>query len=177
VDLQTADAIANKIVRHYAPDWTVSWGTAKSQFGLCRFKAKNIRLSRPLTLLNSQQTFEWVVRHEVAHILAGAEAGHGRMFKVHALSLGIIGDRCWTQGGNTDVTTIEGKYLGTCKQRCGYTVTMHRVTHAAYHRGICTECSSRRIRMWVHLDWTRDGKPVPEPKKPAPRRRRRRAYR
>lgn len=174
MNLVQAECMANKIVRQYAPGWTVTWGTARSQFGLCMYEPRRIHLSRPLTQLNTQATFEWVVLHEVAHVLAGPKAGHGRLFKVHTLSLGIVGDRCWTKGGNTDVVQIEGQYRGECELGCGFSTTMHKMSYSAYTRGICPTCSNRRTRLWVHLDWTRDGQPVAKPRKPAPRRRTRR---
>lgn len=174
MNLIDADRIAKKLVREHAPGWTIEWGSAKSQFGLCQYRYQNIRLSRPLTLLNTQETFEWVVKHEIAHVLAGPAAGHGRLFMIECHKLGIKGDRCWTRAGTGEVTRIEGKVVGTCKNRCGYTCTMFKVTHASYHRGVCPNCSNRARRQWVHLDWTRDGRPVTPPAKPAPRRRRRR---
>ena len=175
MNLIDASRIAAKLVKEHCPDgWTVEWGSAKSQFGLCMYGPQVIRLSRPLTKLNTQTTFEWVVKHEIAHVLAGPAAGHGRLFKVQCMALGIQGDRCWTKGGNTDTVKIEGKVKGTCKNRCGYSCTMHKVTYASYYRGICPKCSNRARRQWVKLDWTRDGRPVTPPAKPAPRRRRRR---
>lgn len=179
-----ADRLAKKLVAEHVPGWRVTWGHGKSQFGVCqygpqdstgKYLTRTIRLSRPLTLLNTQATFEWVVKHEIAHALNGHEApSHGRLFMRQCRALGIEGDRCWTKGGNSDVVRIEGKILGTCKNRCGYISTMHKMTHASYTRGICPTCSNRARRQYVHLDWTRDGQPVAKPKKPAPRRRTRR---
>lgn len=187
MNLLDADRIARKLIAQHAPGWRVTWGHARSQFGLCqygpqdstgKYLTRTIRLSRPLTQLNTQATFEWVVKHEIAHALNGHEApSHGRLFMLQCRALGIQGDRCWTKGETGDVVTIEGNAKGTCKNRCGYVRDQHKVTHAAYTRGICPSCSNRAQRQYVRLDWTRDGVPVPMPKKPAPRRRTRRSYR
>lgn len=155
-----AERIARKLIAEHAPGWTLSWGRGRTQFGLCMYGPKIIRLSLPLTLLNDQAIFEGVVLHEIAHVKAGPNsAGHGPVWRSFARDLGIRPDRCIA-----GAVEIEGQYLAICPTHGQLAGSRLKMTYATYHR-VCRRCRSR-------ITWTRrDGRPVVEPKRPAPRRR------
>jgi predicted SprT family Zn-dependent metalloprotease len=171
--LTNAERIAGELILKYCPPgWCYDWDNAKRRFGCTSFGPRIIQLSRPLTLLNDETLFTWVVKHEIAHVLAGPDAvDHGPVWRIEARKLGIKPTRCWTSSG-LDAVKVEGKVVGTCKNRCGYVYRQHKITWSAYHHDVCPTCSDRRRRRWVMLDWTRDGQPLASPRRPKSRRRR-----
>lgn len=68
-----------------------------------------ITLSHHFASQMSENEVTHAILHEIAHVKAGADAGHGHMFKLHAQSLGIKGDRCM----NPDVK-IDKAWQGVC---------------------------------------------------------------
>jgi len=69
--------------------WRFAWNKRKTSFGLCRFKTSTVELSLFLTSLeNDEAEVIDTVRHEIAHALAGAKAGHGSEWQRWAKRLG-----------------------------------------------------------------------------------------
>jgi len=172
MNLADAECTAHELIqKHCPPEWCIKWDRARTQFGCTIFKNQTISLSRPLTILNDEAMFVWVVKHEIAHALAGPNAvDHGPVWRSYARDLGIKPSRCWTSNG-LDAVQIPGKVIGTCKNQCGYQHRQHKITWAAYHHYVCPACSDRRRKRWVYLDWTSAGQPITSPKRPQPRRR------
>lgn len=83
------------------------WTRGKRQFGAAVFhgKKRTLRLSRPLVELNSEEEVRDVILHEIAHFLAGHEAGHGPLWKRYAVLVGARPERC-----NTTAATPEPAY-------------------------------------------------------------------
>jgi predicted SprT family Zn-dependent metalloprotease len=58
-------------------------------------KGNTVKLSLPVfTDPDNTHDFEDTVLHEIAHILAGPEAGHGRLWKRIAREIGCSAQRC-----------------------------------------------------------------------------------
>ena len=85
--------------------WTFKWSRGKKQFGACAtkfnrrtktFVYKEIRLSAPLTELNSEEQVTDTILHEIAHAIAGTAAGHGPEWRRVARAIGAKAERCYS---------------------------------------------------------------------------------
>lgn len=120
MDLHDAERLARKLMAEHAPGWKFEWDRAKKRYGCTHYgHPKRITLSRPLTELRTQEQVERTIKHELAHVLAGAKAGHGPVWRAHARALGIPAVRC-----SNDVS-IPGAWVGTCPH-CLEQFTKHR---------------------------------------------------
>lgn len=57
--------------------WSFAFNRRKSSLGLCNYDTKRIELSAFFVAANDDDAVGDTVRHEIAHALAGREAGHG----------------------------------------------------------------------------------------------------
>jgi predicted SprT family Zn-dependent metalloprotease len=92
-------------------DWKFQFDRAKKRFGMCNYTTKIISLSKYLTEINSEEKVTETLLHEIAHALAGHNAGHGKIWKEKMIELGQKPERCY---GN-EVITPKLKYTGRCK--------------------------------------------------------------
>lgn len=97
---------------HGLQDWRFSFDRAKKRFGLCNYGEKKISLSSYLVALNPEKVVRDVILHEIAHALAGYQAGHGRQWKEVVLRIGGNPSRCYGE----EVMTPLLKYTATCPQ-------------------------------------------------------------
>lgn len=97
---------------------------------------KNIELSRSIVELNDKALVEDTIRHEIAHALAGFEAGHSYEWKRVAQQVGANPERCCADGTKMP----EGLYQADC---CGIVRHMHRRPKVIR---ICRVC--RNILNW-----------------------------
>lgn len=77
-----------------APDdrpWSFAFDHAKRRAGLCNYTDRRITVSRYLAEKFDDDEIHQVLLHEVAHALAGPEAGHGSAWKAIARDLGYVG--------------------------------------------------------------------------------------
>ncbi len=118
--------------QHKLYDWTFRWSRAKTRFGNCNYKTKTISLSWPITSRNDEVHVRDTILHEIAHALAGSKAGHGRIWKAMARSVGARAERCYS---SADVVTPQRQWVGTCPN--GHDIHRHRRTLT----GSCARCS------------------------------------
>lgn len=100
---------------HDLTDWSVTYDRAVRRFGQCRYNEQQISLSAPLVECNGEDAVLDVILHEVAHAIAGHEAGHGPRWKAVARRIGANPTRCYD---NTTVVTVPYAWAITCN-RCG----------------------------------------------------------
>jgi predicted SprT family Zn-dependent metalloprotease len=172
MNLTEAEILARTLMMEHAPGWSFAWSRARTQFGLCMFGPKTIKLSRHLVEINEPATVEDVIRHELAHVKTGWKApNHGRVWKAHALTLGANPKRC-----TVNAVGIDGNIVATCPG-CGATYRAHRLTYAAAFTQACAPCH-KQGRGYVRFSFTRadTGEAIDTStlKRPAPRRRKRR---
>ncbi|WP_336658901.1 SprT-like domain-containing protein [Leucobacter sp. USHLN153] len=74
-----------------AAPWTFRFDHAKRRAGLCNYTHRRITVSRYLAEKFDDDEIHQVLLHEVAHALAGPDAGHGREWKRIAEELGYVG--------------------------------------------------------------------------------------
>ena len=73
---------------HGLTGWTLAFVEAKRRLGDCHFQHRVIRISRTHALGGSKEQIRDTVLHEIAHAIAGREAGHGPLWKVTARRIG-----------------------------------------------------------------------------------------
>ncbi|WP_053386940.1 SprT-like domain-containing protein [Leucobacter japonicus] len=71
--------------------WSFAFDHAKRRAGLCNYTDRRITVSRYLAEKFDDDEIHQVLLHEVAHALAGPEAGHGATWKTIARDLGYVG--------------------------------------------------------------------------------------
>ena len=75
---------------HGLKDWTLAFVEARRRLGDCRFQDRVIRISRAHALEGSEEQIRDTVLHEIAHAIAGPEAGHGPLWKAAARRIGAV---------------------------------------------------------------------------------------
>lgn len=122
MDTSFAYRIARDLMeQHGLKHWSFMWDYSVRRFGCCRptrigkeVMYGTISMSMHLTRLNTEERFRRTVLHEIAHALAADEsirAGHGPIWKKHAVALGILPIRCYS---TSDTVVPALKYIGSC---------------------------------------------------------------
>ena len=98
-DLARVRVWAEALISHHldpkfgAGVWSFAFDRAKRRAGLCDFRAHRISVSRYLAEKFDDDEIHQVLLHEVAHALAGPDAGHSARWKRIARELGYVGGR------------------------------------------------------------------------------------
>jgi predicted SprT family Zn-dependent metalloprotease len=120
--------------------WSFVWDTrAVRRYGQCRYRSKEIGITKKLANINTIEETKDVVLHEIAHALVGRGHGHDFVWKRMCRKVGAKPERCYTpedRGGT--VKTIKGKYKLVNKD----TGEVYRY----YHRRPRLDWSERWIR-------------------------------
>ena len=92
--------------------WSFVWDTrAVRRYGQCRYRKREIGVTKVLANLNTIEETKDVVLHEIAHALTGPGHGHDFVWKRMCRKVGARPERCYTpedKGGT--VKTTKGKY-------------------------------------------------------------------
>nr|WP_245325198.1 SprT-like domain-containing protein [Microbacterium amylolyticum] len=142
---------ADALIRLHLDDtWAFGFDNAKRRAGLCNYTTKRISVSRYLAARFSDDDVHQTLLHEVAHAIAGPEAGHGREWKRIARELGYVGGT--THHGETAIELAP--WVGTCPG--GHVVYRHRRPSRA---SSCVKCASgfdaRYVFRWHRREITR----------------------
>ena len=120
--------------------WSFVWDTrAVRRYGQCRYRSKEIGITKKLANINTIEETKDVVLHEIAHALVGRGHGHDFVWKRMCRKVGAKPESCYTpedRGGT--VKTIKGKYKLVNKD----TGEVYRY----YHRRPRLDWSERWIR-------------------------------
>lgn len=106
-----------------------------------RWEASKIRLSESLCYTTPEEVRETTL-HELAHAVAGHEAGHGPRWKAAAVRLGAVPRRCASLGSkvNERINLVMAKYVATCND-CGEAHYFDRLTKIWKRNGYrCRKC-------------------------------------
>ncbi len=79
---------------HGLADWTLAFVESRRRLGDCNFRERVIRITRAHALDDDDAQIRDTVLHEIAHAIAGPEAGHGPLWKVAARRLGATPRAC-----------------------------------------------------------------------------------
>lgn len=102
--------------------WSFTFDNAKTRCGAAKFGKRQITLSRHFVHRNGEADVRDTVLHEIAHVKAGAKAGHGSAWQMWAMKVGARPQRC-----ATGVDMPEGKIEGLCAWGCTARHTRHRM--------------------------------------------------
>ena len=80
--------------RHDLDEWTLRFSGARKKLGECRPREKLILISRAHALNGAPGQITDTILHEIAHALAGPDAGHGPAWKAVAKRLGATPKSC-----------------------------------------------------------------------------------
>ncbi len=73
---------------HGLADWTLAFVESGRRLGDCNFRDRVIRIGRAHALDDGEEQTRDTVLHEIAHAIAGPEAGHGPLWKAIARRIG-----------------------------------------------------------------------------------------
>ena len=92
--------------------WSFVWDTrAVRRYGQCRYRKREIGITKVLANLNTIEETKDVVLHEIAHALTGPGHGHDWVWKQKCVLVGARPERCYTSEHNGgSVKTTKGKY-------------------------------------------------------------------
>lgn len=132
--------------------WEFDFCRAKRTFGWCDYNTRTIALSRILTRMNDEATVRNTVLHEIAHALAGPDAGHGPAWKAKARSIGCDGNRCYNEA---EVMAPAKAWVGSCPG-CGMKTFRDRLTEKARTRISCKACSGGSFNARYRFVWKKN---------------------
>jgi len=89
--------------------WEFKWNTRITSLGLCDYNKKVIQLSKPWMVKLSDYEIKDTILHEIAHVIAGPLAEHGKDWIAAAK---LVGANPIAVANNEEVTTI-GRSLAT----------------------------------------------------------------
>jgi predicted SprT family Zn-dependent metalloprotease len=112
--IESAVKLANKLMNKHGLSkygWSLNLDNAKKRFGQCRYRIKQISLSKPLILVNDKDRVKDTILHEIAHALVGPSHGHNSIWKAKCIEVGCAPVRCFT---SKNTTLVQGKYKAVC---------------------------------------------------------------
>jgi predicted SprT family Zn-dependent metalloprotease len=102
-------------------DWNLKFDNAKRRLGQCRFKEREIGISKEYAELNDEPRIKNTLLHEIAHALVGPGHGHDQIWKARAKEIGCDAkSKC-----EDEIVRPEPKFKAVCKT-CGAEVPAHR---------------------------------------------------
>ena len=90
-------------------DWSFGFNGAARKLGVCRYRQKQILLSRKHVVHGTPDQIADTILHEIAHALAGPKAGHGPTWKAIARRLGATPKSCAPENEQDRVTRQAAK--------------------------------------------------------------------
>ncbi len=127
--------------------WSFDFDHARRRAGLCNYTERRISVSRHLSARFEDDEIHQILLHEVAHAIAGPEAGHGRTWKRVAEELGYIGGV--THDG--EIAKELAPWIGFCP--AGHEHVRFRRPSRQTSCGKCSKGFSRAYLIaWRHRD-------------------------
>jgi predicted SprT family Zn-dependent metalloprotease len=78
--------------KYSAPGWKFIFSsTSLKRAGSCSYHTKTLRINKSFAVLAPESSLVDTILHEIAHMLAGATAGHGPEWKKAAKQIGCSG--------------------------------------------------------------------------------------
>lgn len=134
MDLQQLTATAQeRFAEHGLVGWTFGLAGAKRRLGVCKYRRKRIEISAYYARNNPDAAVLDTLMHEIAHALAGPEAGHGPAWKAVAERLGATPRAC---DNSPDTVVQPGDWQSTCAG-CGKTHHRYKRPTASGYRCRC----------------------------------------
>jgi predicted SprT family Zn-dependent metalloprotease len=136
MDLDRASRLARELLDRYGlRSWRFRYDRAVRRFGCCHHSRATITLSQPLTALNPESEVRDTLLHEIAHAIAGPQAGHGPEWKRYAALVGARPERCYDE----TIVAPRPRYISACPN-CRKVYHRHRAPKV---RVACSACCDR----------------------------------
>ena len=140
MQLTDAEGLARRLMgRHGLRGWEFGFNRRKRSLGLCRYTERRIELSTHFVAGHEAPEIRDVILHEIAHALAGHEAGHGPLWRAICNAIGARPQRC----GNAAMPA--GLWQAICPG-CGR--EFDRIRRPPRADGICARGAARRPGLW-----------------------------
>lgn len=136
-----AELLARQLMRqHGLRLWFFEFADWVTTFGQCSHHISTLYLSRPLTLLNTEEEVKDTILHEIAHALVGSGHGHDKIWKAKCVEIGARPKRCYSL---KTVTQPPMRYVATC-EACKKVWSRTR----KISRGRRTSCTCQKGKHW-----------------------------
>jgi predicted SprT family Zn-dependent metalloprotease len=150
-----SETAAALFAEHGLVGWTFGLTASKRRLGVCKYRRKRIEISEYYARHNPEAAVLDTLLHEIAHALAGVEAGHGPAWQAVAVRIGATPRAC---DDSPDTVVEPGDWRTTCPA-C-------RRTHHRYRRprsltGYRCKCPARTPLVFAYA-----GDPAREPAVP-----------
>ncbi len=129
------------LCKHGLSDWSACLDDAMSRAGVCKYRNKQISLSRLFLRAASEQEILDTILHEIAHALAGLEHHHDAVWRKIAREIGGTGERCH------DIEFSRPRWIVQCPNGCFANTRKRRAT-----RIVCKKCK-QPVRF---VPWTKE---------------------
>ena len=149
MNLLLAEKLAKYLMKQWevGDEWKFVWSNGKRQLGGAvqskpgakRFR-RELRMSRHLVRHNDEDEVRDTILHEIAHIKAGHEAGHGPLWKRWARTVGAKPVRC---ADAAEIKMPQAKYIVVCTVCSKTTSKVHRRVRLA--RRYCRHCGPNSL--------------------------------
>lgn len=116
--------------------YAIGFGNGINQLGLCKYKAKVIRISKNHIQYSEKEAVFDTLLHEVAHAIAGSKAGHGKKWKEVCIKIGAKPERLASESVYV-YGKPKPKYKAVCP-KCGEVHFKNRNTKSKSSCGICS---------------------------------------
>lgn len=104
------------------------WGMTQWPGGYCKGKRADVYLCHNSLLFHDEDQVRDTVRHEIAHALVGADAGHGPIWKAAARRVGCS-PKAKTDAGSSAIW-LQFKWVAQCSHCEKPIAGRHRLTEA-----------------------------------------------
>jgi predicted SprT family Zn-dependent metalloprotease len=142
-DLVIAEAQALMGVHLDTDKWSFAFDSAKKRLGACKWESHEISLSRYFVDFHSLDEIRQVLLHEIAHALAGSNAGHSKKWKDIATKIGYRHEKI----SGEEIGNATAKFVGTCPN--GHKAFRHRKPKTELS---CSRCARRFDRRFL-ITW------------------------
>ena len=127
--------------RYGLRDWALHFNAARMRLGECRAGEKLILLSRAHAVDDPPERVTDTILHEIAHALAGPEAGHGPAWKATARRLGATPRSCAPESDETR----RQRSAARASFRAGDTVSF--LARGEFHTGTILRMNPKRAKV------------------------------
>jgi predicted SprT family Zn-dependent metalloprotease len=146
VNLDAARALADDLMWEHgltARGWRFEFDRAIRRFGACHWRPScKITLSRVLVAANEEPEVRDTILHEIAHALAGRDAGHGPTWRAKCLEVGARPERCYDTGR---VTAPPARYEVACEAHGRLADRVRRPDRHTLNHTHCRRCKAPAI--------------------------------
>ncbi len=162
MDTMVAHLMAQEMLKTHLGNFgaiDIVWTNSKGTFGsFCervqidwltgqrRVVGRRLHMSRPLVKCNSLERVRKMILHEIAHGLAGVQAGHGARWQQACAQVGIPGEKqCFD---SSDTVTPPARWQSTCPA-CGRVYKMQSIRSSRRMHGSRCRCPAAAPLTWV----------------------------